>query len=391
MEVLYELLSVMEIRLAILMLTSFLVTYFTIPVIIRVAEMKHLFDEPDGRSSHSKRIPTLGGVSIFASITISISLYGNENFVDFDLLNASMIILFFFGIKDDILMISPIKKFSAQIFSALLITIGSEVRIPHLFGILEFNEIPFWFSIVLSVFIIILIINSFNLIDGVDGLSASIAIVTSSVFGAWFFINEYYSLSLLSIALVGSLLAFLRYNFSTKNKIFMGDTGSMIVGFIISILAIEFVKINGGVLINGNEGMKTAPVIAFSVLIVPLIDTLKVFMIRVLNKKSPFKPDRNHIHHRLLDLGFSHVKVTLILVVSNLIFIALAYHMHDTSIDKFILLIFSLAFFLNSLPYLVKTKSKKMMSFNSQSIDDNKVIKPVFRNKDKLENKTNAK
>lgn len=364
----------LTVRFFLLIFTSFIITYISIPVIIRVARMKQLFDEPENRSSHSTLVPTLGGVSIFASIIISSSLFVNERFVDFDLLNAAMVILFFFGIKDDILMISPVKKFIAQIVSALIISIGANVRIPHMYDILGFGEIPYWISIVITVFVIILIINSFNLIDGVDGLAASVGIVSSLVLGYWFYVNEYNSLALLSASLFGSLVAFLRYNFSKKNKIFMGDTGSMIVGFIVAVLTIEFIRHNGIGLINGGKEIITAPVLAISILIIPLIDTFRVFMVRLLNKKSPFKPDKNHIHHRLLSLGLSHAKTTIMMVVANFIFILLAYHMKDTGIDKFILLIVSLALFVSSIPFFIKTKEEKMIEHQAET----PVIKPFF-------------
>ena len=360
-------LDIFEIRVALLVVTSFLITYFSIPAIIKVATMKHLYDEPEDRSSHTKRIPTLGGVSIFASFIITISLYAQERFVDFDLLNASMVILFFFGIKDDILMISPIKKLVAQIVSALMISIGSDVRIPQMFDILGFSEIPYWVSILITVFVIILIINSFNLIDGVDGLSASAAIFSSSVFGIWFYLNGYYSMTMVSFTLIGSLFAFLRFNFSKKSKIFMGDTGSMIVGFVVAVQTIEFINFNSGVLINGKMGWITAPVLAISVLILPLIDTLRVFVIRILNKKSPFSPDRNHIHHRLEDLGLSHAKISIIMILANLIIVMLAYHMKDTGTDKFLLLMLGIALFVSSIPFIIKTKEESLKMDDSQT------------------------
>ena len=360
-------LDIFEIRVALLVVTSFLITYFSIPAIIKVAMMKHLYDEPEDRSSHTTRVPTLGGVSIFAAFIITISLFAQERFVDFDLLNASMVILFFFGIKDDILMISPIKKLLAQIVSALMISIGSDVRIPQMFDILGFSEIPYWVSILITVFVIILIINSFNLIDGVDGLSASAAIFSSSVFGLWFYFNGYYSMTMVSFTLIGSLFAFLRFNFSKKNKIFMGDTGSMIVGFVVAVQAIEFINFNSGVLINGKMGWITAPVLAISVLILPLIDTLRVFVIRILNKKSPFSPDRNHIHHRLEDLGLSHAKISIVMILANLVIVMLAYHMKDTGTDKFLLLMLGIALFVSSIPFIIKTKEERLRMDDSET------------------------
>ena len=359
MENITQIFDVFELRIFLLLITSFLITYVTIPVIIRVARMKNLFDEEEERSSHTGRVPTLGGVSIFAAFIITLSIYADESYVDFALLNASMVILFFFGIKDDILMISPYKKIAAQITSALMVSIGSDVRIPQMFDILGFSEIPYWLSIVITVFVIVLIINSFNLIDGVDGLSASAAILSSSVFGIWFYINGYLSMTLVSFTLIGSLLAFLRFNFSKKNKIFMGDTGSMIIGFIVAIQAIEYINFNGGTLLNGSKGLITAPVIAISILILPLLDTFRVFTIRILNKKSPFTADRNHLHHRLEDLGLPHFKISLIMILANLVIILLAFHMKDTGTDKFLLLMISVSSLISSIPFFIKTKKEK--------------------------------
>ena len=365
--------DIFEVRVVMLLATSFIITYFAIPAIIRVARMKHLFDEPEDRSSHSTKVPTLGGVSIFAAFIITISLYAKESYVDFDLLNASMVILFFFGIKDDILMISPLKKLGAQVVSALMISIGSDVRIPQLFDILGFTEIPYWLSIVITVFVIIIIINSFNLIDGVDGLSASAAIFSSAVFGLWFYSNGYLSMTMVSFTLIGSLLAFLRFNFSVKNKIFMGDTGSMIVGFIVAIQAIEFINFNSGVLINGSKGLVTAPVLAISILILPLLDTLRVFTVRILNRKSPFTADRNHIHHRLEDLGLSHAKISIVMILANLVIVLLAFHMKDTGTDKFLLLMISIASFISSIPFFIKTREER----NTIKLKENEV--PVLK------------
>lgn len=370
--------NIFEIRVLFLIVTSFLITYFSIPAIIKVARMKHLFDEPEERSSHSTKVPTLGGVSIFASFIITISLYAKESYIDFDLLNASMVILFFFGIKDDILMISPFKKLGAQIVSALMISMGSDVRIPQMFDLLGFSDIPYWLSILITVFVIILIINAFNLIDGVDGLSASVAIFSSIVFGLWFYNNDYLSMTLVSFTLVGSLLAFLRFNFSKKNKIFMGDTGSMIVGFIVSIQAIEFINFNSGVLINGNKGWITAPVLAISILILPLLDTFRVFMIRILNKKSPFSPDRNHLHHRLEDLGLPHAKISIIMILANFVIVMLAFHMKDTGTDKFLLLMISVSSLIFSIPFFIRTKAERQLSENRTSEIDEAEI-PVLK------------
>jgi UDP-N-acetylmuramyl pentapeptide phosphotransferase/UDP-N-acetylglucosamine-1-phosphate transferase len=236
------------------------------------------------------------------------------------LILGSITLLFFLGLKDDILVLSPRKKFSGQLLAALLLIIFTDTRISGLSGILGVTLMPYWLSVVFTLFVYLLIINAFNLIDGVDGLAGSMALMASVAFGYVFYKSNDLSMVVLAAASVGAILPFLYFNFSKKRKMFMGDTGSMILGFIIAVFAVRFIDNSEELVTNKYNG--TSPVLVLSFLFFPLLDTLRIFFIRlVIHKKSPFSPDKNHLHHRFLRLGFTHFKTTLIILIINSILI----------------------------------------------------------------------
>ena len=301
---------------------AFLITFFAIPVIIQVAKDKKLFDEPDERKIHKAVIPTLGGLGIFAGFIIA-TLLGVPHSIlsELQYFAAAAIVVFFLGIKDDILILSASKKFAGQLIAAgILIKFGG-IHINNMHGLLGVYEIPNVASIVLSMFTIIVITNSFNLIDGVDGLAGSLGLLTTLIFGSYFFYIDQLTYAVMAFALAGSLLSFLIYNFPPA-KIFMGDTGSLLLGLVNSILVIKFINLAQST--NAVLPVESAPAIGFAILMIPLFDTLRVFGLRILDRRSPFSPDRTHIHHFLLDLGLSHRNTTLVCVAANILFIGLA-------------------------------------------------------------------
>ena len=309
------------IDLIISLLLAFGITLCSIPVIMHIAEAKHLFDVPDERKVHKKPIPSLGGVGIFAgfimAILVAISFKGD--LVSFQYVVAACIIVFFIGVKDDILIITPRKKFLAQLLAACILVFKGGFVVNNLYGLLGVYELPLPLSYSLSVFAIVLVTNSLNLIDGVDGLAGSLGVLICLSLGVFFIINGDMGYGCLAFALMGSLLAFLVFNFSPA-KIFMGDTGSLLLGMAVSVMIIHFVQSAPTAPVLS---LQSTPVVAFSVLFVPLFDTLRVFSIRMLKGRSPFSPDRNHIHHILLDKGLNHKMVTLSLAFANLIIIIL--------------------------------------------------------------------
>jgi UDP-GlcNAc:undecaprenyl-phosphate GlcNAc-1-phosphate transferase len=225
---------------------------------------------------------------------------------------------------------------------------------------LESSYISEAFSILLSIVTIIFIINAFNIIDGINLLAGSVSIFMSVAFGAWFFFYGFFDYAILAAAMSGAVFAFLKYNY-TPAKIFMGDSGSLSIGLLAAVLAIQFIEKNEMVLHNGSsEGIQiiAAPAMAIAILIIPVYDTLRAFTLRILNKKSPFLADRNHIHHRLIDLGFSHVNATYVLIGINILFVVLIYFLQSWGNLYLMLLEFALATFLTFILFSFKLKKK---------------------------------
>lgn len=312
---------------------SFLLVLVSVPAIIRTAHAKNLFEPFEERKIHTKIVPPLGGVAIFIGFTLSaIVATDGLSFDSLKYIIASVIMMFFIGLKDDLTNISARKKLMVQVFAAiLLITLGN-VRFTNLHGILGSHEISYFPSLILTAFTMVVVINAFNLIDGIDGLASGLATLAATTIGIWFFIDGNIQFAILSFALVGSLVGFFLYNvFGNKNKLFMGDTGSLIIGLVISTLIIKFNEFN--IDLTSTFAIIAAPSVSFAIIIIPLVDTLRVMSIRIAHKHSPFAPDKNHIHHRLLTLVNSHLLVTIILVSANALMIAFSMFLNSTALN----------------------------------------------------------
>lgn len=338
-------------------ITAFVITFMAIPSIIRVSIIKNLFDEPTERKSHVSSIPTLGGLAIFAGVVFSYTFWSaGYDYTASQYIIAAIIIMFFIGIKDDIVELSAMKKLYGQIIAALLITLFANVRITSLYGVFGIYQIPYWFSMVFTIFTILVIINAYNLIDGVDGLAGGIGAIAAFTFGLWFYNYNQFSLCILSFALFSALMAFLVYNFSPAN-IFMGDTGSLVVGLILAVLTVNFVELSFDAA-PFEFPFRSSPAMAIAILMYPLTDTLRVFIIRVLKGHSPFHADRRHLHHFLLDVGLSHREVALTLYLTNIGFILLALALRNTSSLVLLYILLGCAFLLSVTPYLLRTRAK---------------------------------
>jgi UDP-N-acetylmuramyl pentapeptide phosphotransferase/UDP-N-acetylglucosamine-1-phosphate transferase len=206
---------------------------------------------------------------------------------------------------------------------------------------------------------IIGVTNCFNLMDGIDGLSASLSILACSAFGIWFYLAGDADWAVLSAAIVGATSAFLYFNvFSRTNKIFMGDTGSLFLGFIISILAIRFNEASVGV--TGAYAVPAAPAVSIGFLLIPIFDTLRVFITRIVRNKPPFSPDKTHIHHYLLELGLSHGKATLVLSLTGFMFIAISILLKDLTVFWLLFVLLSLATLLSAIPIYIVTRRRRI-------------------------------
>lgn len=315
--------------LVLVFLTAFIVVLYSTPALIKVAVLKRLIDVPtEDRKIHKGSVPTIGGIIIYAGTLFAYSLWYTiddmvyyetifESVKEFKLIVATSLILFFVGVKDDIIGTAPVKKLFAHIVVALILVLMGNIRVTSLHGIFGVYDIPYWGSVFISIFTYVVVVNSINLIDGVDGLASGVGFITACTFGIWFIYANDYPYASLSFALAGSLLGFLIFNFSPA-KIFMGDSGSLVIGVFVCILAIKMIEFPIQKL-DSFWVHVSKPVFAISALIYPLLDTLRVFITRALKGQSPFNADRNHLHHKLIDCGFSHVKTVIIIYLFSVI------------------------------------------------------------------------
>lgn len=352
---------------------AFVITFLAIPAIMKVAEEKKLFDLPDSRKLHTTPIASLGGVGIFLGLFLSclLTITTNQN-SEIKFVFASGMVVFFLGLKDDILVISALKKFLGQIAAAAILVHLAGIRIESMHGILGLGTLPEPISYLISYATIIVIVNAYNLIDGVDGLAGSLGLMTTSLFGVYFFAANMPAYSLMAFAMAGSLLAFLVFNFNPA-KIFMGDSGSLLLGLVNAILVIKFIAVADAP--GAPIPVASTVAVAVSILIVPLLDTLRVFSIRLAKGRSPFIPDRNHIHHLLLDRGMNHRYVTVTCVGLNAAFIVMAYFGRELGSNLLLILMFvASAAFIGMLMLVKKPASTLVISSSFQHLNSEPVI-----------------
>ncbi len=299
------------------------ITWAAIPSILHVARTRHLYDDLGHfRKQHDHGIPRLGGVAIFVSFTVTVLMFGIAgNILPVNCLISACILLLAMGLKDDLSGVNPSTKFMIQFVVAFILVICGDIRLTNMHGILGLYALPYYVSVLMSMFSIILVINAFNLIDGINGLAATLGILANGIFAAFFIYMHLYQLAAMAIAIVGAVFGFLKFNL-TPARIFMGDTGSMLIGLVSVVMGIEFIDYSYPNVDNLPEWF-SAPAVTVAVLITPLFDTARVFILRIAAGRSPFTADRSHVHHRMLDLGFTHIQATFTLTGINF-FIVLA-------------------------------------------------------------------
>ena len=343
-------------------IVSLLITYFSIPAIIKISKKKNLMDVPGERSSHEKKIPNLGGIALFFAISVSASIFAYQLFDLYKFLFASLVILLYIGVMDDIVVLRAYKKLIAQIIVSTMVVVGSDVRIRSLFGVFGVHEVNYFLSVIFSILTFIVLINAFNLIDGIDGLAGSYSILCFAFFGiSYFRLGEYnYPLVIFSTAIIGAVLGFLYFNLSDRSKkIFMGDTGSMLIGFLLAFTAMCFLDI-----FIAKRGvyyyLEAAPAIAVGILILPIIDTLNVIIIRMAEKRSPFEADKNHIHHKLLRLGLSHKRATFYILIYFIFIVMVAYFFRHIEVNLLLAILIAVGFVGAYLPDLFMKKKNNI-------------------------------
>lgn len=321
-------------------LLSFFVAFVSIPLVIKFSDLKQIFDHPGIRKVHFVPIPSLGGIGIYVAISFSVLLM-----VDFSLtpaiqyFSASSLIIFFLGMKDDIMRLSPLKKFSGQLLAAFILTYQGHYQLHSFSGFLGVHELHPVISTVFTYLTILLIINAFNLIDGVDGLAGMLGLIATLFFGVVFALENDHAHAILAFSSAAGILAFLMYNFSPA-RIFLGDTGSLLIGLINAVLVIRFINIETSA--QALLDFSAAPAVGVAVLFIPILDTVRVSLLRIFSGRSPFKPDVNHVHHILLKRGLSHMQVTAMLSATAIFFLIFSLVAQPLGINVVIISLFVL-------------------------------------------------
>lgn len=345
---------------------SLLITLLSIPSILHVARTRHLYDDVGHfRKQHDHGIPRLGGVAIFVSFTITLLLFSIiDKSIPVSYLLTASIILFIMGLKDDLSGVNTSTKFLIQCIVATILVILGNIRFTSMYGIFGIYNIAYVASAILSILFIILIINAFNLIDGIDGLAGSTCIIVNGTFTTLFIYMKHYEMAAVSLTIVGAVFGFLRFNL-TPARIFMGDAGSLLIGLISAIMAVQFIELNKFTGAN-IPAVTSAPALTFAILIGPIFDTMRVFTLRVLHGKSPFTADRNHIHHRILRLGYTHLQTTFILGGVNILLIVMV--LVFASLGNFVLMLLILIaslLFNWAITFFLRTKEREKLSLRN--------------------------
>ena len=350
-------------------LTAFVLGLSLYPVFIKIYTKNNIVDRKEARKVHLNEVPTMGGVPIFIAFLISIFIwFSYSELQEQRYIIGPLIFIFVLGLRDDFISLKPIIKLLSQLVPTVVIFYLTDIKIDSLYGFISSAQFSLYFSLPLTIFTIIVITNSFNLIDGLDGLAAVISMIVLTVFGVWFTMIDEHTFGLLMFAMAGSVFAFLQYNWQPA-KIFMGDTGALLLGFLFSIATIKFLNLNSTLPFDNTFRFEGSIATAIAILIIPLFDTLRVFTLRIIKGKSPFKADKQHTHHSLIQLGFSHSQTTILLGSVNIVFIVLAILFHDIGDNILIPVILFLGLNLSLvLDYLIIRKKLAIKGTNPKNI-----------------------
>tara|TARA_R100001369_G_scaffold48787_1_gene75345 strand:- start:3661 stop:4776 length:1116 start_codon:yes stop_codon:yes gene_type:complete len=300
-------------------LGSYLLVAILIPKISWIVKSRNLMDQPDHRSSHKNSTPSMAGVSFFLVLIFMLNVI---NPWDIDGIGINLIaatgLMFAIGLKDDLVLSTPRAKIGGEILAIFFVLFCDCLEVSSLEGLFGLTAIPSWLSHGIIVLMILTIVNSYNMIDGIDGLASIIGIAIFAIFGVIFYAAGLDFYVLLCLCLIGILLAYLRYNLSSTKKIFMGDTGSLVIGFCMGFMSLKFLSMDVSLLSDYAFNGENKFIVIGAILFIPLFDTLRVIGVRLLNNKSPFHPDNNHIHHMLISSGLTHFKASLLLCFLNL-------------------------------------------------------------------------
>ena len=306
-------------------LVSFLFGLIGMPFVVLIAKKKGFVVRPNKRMSHTGDVPNIGGINIYFSFMLTYMIFEFNQMSQSQFFLIGIFAIMSVGFIDDVLILTPLAKLLGETLAGIALIGFADIRITHLHGIFGIEQIGVIPSFLLSLFILIAIINAINLIDGIDGLASGLGILYCSFFAVYFGLVGETSWSILGICMIGALAVFFIYNvFGNREKIFMGDSGSLLLGYLLTAFVFHFCEINAYHEVPEAFHMNAAPAVAICVLTVPIFDTIRVSITRIKQHRSPFQPDKNHIHHLLLKTGLNHIQTTCVLLSASVLFIGLA-------------------------------------------------------------------
>lgn len=266
----------------------------------------------------------MGGLSVYLGVIVSLLMcFSLTDWMTYKYFFIALTLMFTIGMRDDILALSPRQKLYSQFLPVLVLVFLDRTFLSSTYGLLGNHQFPEWLGMAITIFVILILTNAYNLIDGLDGLAGTVGLIILVCYGTWFFLVDEIPLSYIAYCFAGALLAFLYFNWQ-PSRIFMGDTGALMIGLLISYLSIKFIQTSYQLPQDHLYRFPAPVATAICVLIVPVFDTLRVIILRLRKFQSPFKADRNHLHHQFINLGFSHQKSVVSIATINLLFLALA-------------------------------------------------------------------
>ncbi len=310
---------------------SLLISVYSVKKILFITTRRKIYDIPDKiRKIHGDGIPSLGGIGIFTGYLVAAAFFMYQKNWNFAI--ASSMILFFTGIYDDLANMRPTKKLLAQLIASFIAVHFADIRIYSFYGAFGINELPYWISIAFTTLACTLFINVFNFVDGIDGLAGYTAVIYLLLLAGLFAAMSDTSLACISLSLAGATIGLLIYN-TAPAKIYMGDTGSMVLGFTIFLLVLLFGQSYsepGGVQLAGIiHSPQGAFLLSVAILFYPVYDGVRVFILRISKGISPFNADRTHLHYYMLDAGISHPAAVALISAANILIIFLAWLLQD--------------------------------------------------------------
>ena len=304
-------------------LFAFLGTLWIHPKVLKIALLKNIVDNPDARKLQRNPVPVLGGIAVFFGIAIGLCCsQAIFNSASTFMLISAMLVMLYTGTMDDIIDLSPTIRFIIEILVIVWLMYASNSSINCFWGLWGVSTIPQWISYPLTVFAAVGIINAINLIDGVNGLSSGFCFMSSVFFAIFFYTTGSQTMTTLAMSAAGAIVPFFLHNvFGKSTKMFIGDGGTLVIGTMMAMFVISILGQNPGCIRIAASGAGLIP-FTLAVLSMPVFDTVRVMSTRILNKKSPFHPDKTHLHHMFIDLGFSHIGTTVSILSLNFLIVA---------------------------------------------------------------------